>query len=100
MNEEEITPDTFPNGKVHVLDGLPAYLKDPENYQKVRKALLETLATTHSHGEMVEWAGCFQCQKKMQAHGEMVRKLGFLSPQQYRAWLKTHATIERRVKLR
>lgn len=86
--------------KVHVLAGLPQYLKDPEVYPKIQKALLETIATTHSHSDLLEWGGCVPCQIKMHNHGEMMRKLGFQSPQQYRAWCKVHEKIEKRVKLR
>lgn len=99
-----ITKDTFPEAskvmKVPVLAGLPEYLKDPANYKKVRKALLETLATTHSHGELIEWSTCVQCQLKMRDHADMVRKLGFTSPAQYYAWRKVSEKVEERVKLR
>ena len=104
MKEErklEITPDTFPNEKkVPVLAGLPEYLKDPASYKKVRKALLETLATTHSHSNILEWGNCFKCQRKIKDHAEMVRKLGFHSPAQYFAWRKVSEMVETRIKLR
>ena|SRR3990172_4435196 len=101
LKPEEITPETFPKAnKVSVLAGLPEYLKDRANYPKVQKALLETLATKHSHSEMIEWAGCVSCQRKMIYHAEMVRKLGFTSPAQYFAWKKVMQEIERRVPLR
>jgi len=101
LKPDEITPETFPKeDKVSVLAGLPLYLKDRANYPKIQKALLETLASTHSHSDIIEWAGCVPCQKKMHDHAEMVRKLGFLSPAQYFAWKKIHQEIERRVPLR
>lgn len=103
MNEQEITKDTFPTEqKVSVLAGLPEYLKDPANYPKIQKALLETIASKHSHGDIIEWGGCIECQRKMHDHGEMVRKLGFTSPAQYYAWKKVHQQIEEHqlVKLR
>lgn len=86
--------------KVHVLAGLPEYLKDPANYMKVKKALLETLASKHSHGEMSEWANCVQCQSKMHDHGMMMRSLGFTSAQQYMAWDKIHRKIEEYQKMK
>jgi hypothetical protein len=86
--------------KVHVLTGLPEYLKDPANFDKVQKALIETLASPHSHSDLLEWSNCVNCQRKMHAHGEMMRKLGFHSPQQYRAWVKVHSKIKERVRLR
>jgi hypothetical protein len=101
IEPSEITKDTFPHeNKVHVLFGLPEYLKDRENYPKIQKALLETLASKHSHGEMSEWYNCVSCQLKMHEHAEMIRGLGFSSPAQYRAWCKVHETIKKRVPLR
>lgn len=103
MNEEpEVTKDTFPKAteKVHVLAGLPEYLKDPANYRKVKKALYETLATTHSHSDILEWGTCVKCQIKLKDHADMVHKLGFKSPAQYLAWQKVHETLEKRVPLR
>lgn len=104
MKEEEtppITPETFPkSAPVPVLAGLPEYLKDPEVYPKIRKALIETLSSTHSHSDLLEWSACGKCQQKVHEHAEMVRKLGFLSPAQYRAWCRVHEKITERVKLR
>ena len=68
--------------------GMPAYLKDPANFNKIQKALLETLATKHSHGEMTEWNKCLGCQIKFRNHAQLMRKLGFKSGKQYREWKK------------
>ena|SRR3990167_668918 len=105
MNEplkpEDITPETFSKArKVHVLAGLPQWLKEPDSYPKVQKALYETIATTHSHSDILAWGSCVKCQIKLHAHGEMMRKLGFQTPAQYRAWVKVHKQIDERVKLR
>lgn len=90
----EITKDTFPKQQPrNVLAGLPEYLKDHENYKKVRKALYETIASTCDHGEVIEWAGCVKCQNKVRDHADMLRKLGFTSPAQYYAWRKVHERI-------
>ena len=71
-----------------IFNGLPVYLKDPKNYEKVQRALLDTLAGTHSHGELETWASCLHCQIKLKNHGEMMRKLGFKSARQFYAWSK------------
>lgn len=101
MNEEpKVTKETFPTYKPNpLLAGLPEYLKDPDNYPKVRKALLETLATTHSHSDILEWGSCVPCQRKLRDHAEMVRKFGFKSPAQYMEWQKVHETIKKRIAL-
>jgi len=102
MKPEDIKPDTFPNAskKVPILAELPAYLKDPANYKKIRLALLDTLATTHSHSDLLEWGACGQCQMKVRNHAEMIRKLGFTCPAQYYAWRKISEKVEERMKLR
>ena len=86
-------PDLAFNNKVPLTASLPAYLKDPANYKRVQKELLDAGATRHSHGEMVEWAGCVPCQRKLRDRVEMMKKLGFKSPAQYMAWYRTHEQI-------
>lgn len=86
--------------KVHVLAGLPQWLKEPESYPKVQRVLYETIATTHSHSNLLEWGSCVKCSIKLHEHGEMMRRLGFRSPAQYRAWVKVHKKIDARDKLR
>ena len=76
-----------------ITKSLPAYLKDPANYEKIQRALLETLASGHSHSEVIGWHKCRGCQKRVQDHREMMRKLGFISPAQYLAWKKTMEVI-------
>jgi hypothetical protein len=97
MNKKDITPNTFPNHKVSVLDGLPEYLKEPKNYNKIKKALLETLATKCSHAEVIEMAECVKCTEKMMERRTMIKKLGFKSMPQYMQWQRTHEEVKKRV---
>lgn len=91
---EKITPKTFPKYIPNLLlKDLPEFLKDPLNYNKIQKALLNTLAGQHSHSEMVTWANCINCQNKMRNHAELMRKFGFKTPQQYMAWKKIIASM-------
>ncbi len=61
----DIKPDTFPKYQPNrFLKDLPAYLKDPANYEKVNKLIIETLASKHSHGEVIDWAKCAACQRR------------------------------------
>src|SRR3990167_7862683 len=84
---EAPNPALFPKYTPNpIFNGLPVYLKDPKNYEKIQRALLDTLAGTHSHGEIETWANCLHCQIKLKNHGEMMRKLGFKSGKQYYAW--------------
>lgn len=82
-----------------VFDGMPAYLKEPKNYQKIQKMVLETLAGKCSHGEVVEWAACDKCQKRFAERGQIIKKLGFRSMAQYMAWQQVHQEIKTRMPL-
>ena len=96
----EITKETFPKHTQNpIFADLPEYLKDPANYKKVQKTVLEALASKHSHGEIMEWASCPACQRKFFERGEVIKKLGFSSPAQYMAWRLVHQEIKRTVPL-
>ena len=93
-----ITPDTFPKYTPNpLLADLPEHLKDPANYAKVQKALLETLATTHSHGELFDWFKCTPCMNKARDHKELMVKLGFKTPQHYKEWQRIHHIMRKQL---
>lgn len=75
---------------------LPLHLKDHANYEKIQKFILESFAGKHSHGEVLDWASCADCQKRFQNRGHVLRDLGFKNPAQYMAWKKIHEEIKRR----
>lgn len=86
--------------KVHpLLAMLPPHLKDPKNYEKVRKVIVEALAGSCSHAEMVEWASCSKCQTRFHNKREVLKGLGFKNPAQYMMWQKVHTEIRRRMPL-
>jgi hypothetical protein len=95
---KDIKPDTFVDhkkGRINpALAVLPPFLKDPDNYEKIQRALLDAGATKHSHGEVVDWAGCKECQGKQIDRLNMMKKLGFTSAAQYKAWQKIHEQIK------
>jgi hypothetical protein len=98
--ENTITRDTFEKPKPHpLIASLPDYLKDRANYEKIEKAILDAGATKHSHGEMVDWAGCKACQAKQIDRLRMMKKLGFKNAAQYMTWKKIHQEIKARVPL-
>lgn len=87
MEKGKITPQTFPKYTPNpIFAGLPAYLKDPKNYYKIQKLVIETLGGKHSHGEVMEWATCVDCQKRFKERGSVLKRLGFRNPRQYLAW--------------
>jgi hypothetical protein len=96
----DITPETFKPPKPHpLIASLPPHLKDPANYEKVQRVILEALASGHSHGEIVEWAACGACQQRFMERGDVLKKLGFSSAAQYLAWKKVHEEIKARYPL-
>lgn len=76
---------------------LPDYVKDPANYDKIRAALLECLASPHSHSDMEEWSKCVDCMVKVEEQKQMMKKFGFTTPSVYKKWQKTHETIKRKL---
>ena len=94
-------PDFNEPQKVNVLDGLPAYLKDPKHFERIQREIYDMFSgacTTHS--DVTEASVCVKCQKAYARRGDFMEKLGFKSPAQYRAWVKTHTYIRDRMKLR
>lgn len=87
-----ITPDTFPNQrKVHVLEGLPQWLKEPEAYKKVQKLLINYIrACKKTHSDLEGWSKCTTCQQARANRMEAIHRLGFSDLRQYAAWKKTH----------
>ena len=97
----DITPETSLDiPKTHpMVASMPQHLKDPKNYDKIRKAILDAGATKHSHGEMVDWAGCRECQWAEWNKKETMQRLGFTSGAVYLVWRKIHETIKDRFPL-
>ena len=101
MDEELVVPDFSQEKNANALDGLPVYLKDPQHFERIQREIYECLSgacTTHT--EVIEAAGCFKCQRAFKKRSDFIIGLGFKSPAQYMAWVKTHTYIRDRVKLR
>lgn len=81
-----------------LLSGLPAYLKNPKNYEKVYKAIYNAGVSSCDHSEVLEWAGCSKCQARQRDRLLMMRKLGFTSGKQYLAWDRVHQQIRSNLK--
>ncbi len=98
MNEEkklqEIAkelPKELP--RVSVFQGMPQYLKEPKNYEKVMKLLYEAGNSKCSHSDMFEYSACKKCEPARIRRAIVMRKLGFKGGQQYLAWRKTHENM-------
>lgn len=99
MNKSEIEiakslPRYLP--KNPLLRGLPQHLKEPENYEKIMKAIMDAGATRCSHAEMHEMANCLKCARAALNRSEMMRKLGFSNGKQYLEWRKVHEQIRKK----
>lgn len=92
MNKPKIDfkPKTHP-----LLASLPKYVKDPANFEKINKAIIETVQTTCAHADLDAYAKCAKCTEKMLARRALLKKYGFKNPAQYMAWRKTHEQIKR-----
>ena len=95
MNEKiELKPKLSP-----FLASLPEHLKNPANFEKIQRAILETFISTCNHTEVLEWASCEKCSEKMLHRRQLLRKLSFKHPSQYFAWRKIHEEIKKRYPL-
>lgn len=97
--KEEVPEIQFYSRTNSLLDSLPDFVKDPKNYDKIQRALLETLASKHSHSDLVKVAECKECSEKMLERRALMKKFGFKSAAQYMAWRKVHEEIKRRMPL-
>lgn len=82
-----------------ILAQFPPHLKDPANFEKIQRVVLEALAGNCSHEEMVEWAACSKCQRRFTIDRRNVMAgLGFASPTHYMIWKRIHTEIRQRVR--
>lgn len=85
----EINKDTFPKYKPNPLfKDLPQGLKDPQNYIKIEKAVMDTMICPTSHADLMEMTQCSTCTSNMRERRHLLKNLGFKSPRQYYAWKK------------
>ena len=95
-----ITPKTFPKYKgSSIFKGLSDYVKNPANFDRIQKSLIQTLATNCSHSEVSDYAKCKKCTQKMLERRKLLKKYGFKNPAQYMAWRKTHEYIKEKYPL-
>lgn len=81
--------------KVHpLLADLPEYTKNPGNYMKIQRMLLETLACGTTHSDLHETALCPKCTDNMKERRKLMKKFGFTSSAQYMAWRAVMHKIE------
>ena len=89
-----------------LLKGLPKHLKDPANYEKIKKAISDTMIVKDTklekacvHEDVHAMSLCPRCTKNMLARRVLLKRLGFKNPAQYRMWHKIHQEIRARYPL-
>ena len=79
--------------KESAFKGMPPYLKEPSNYEKVMKAIYEAGNSRCSHSEIFEYAFCKKCEESRQNRVIMMKRLGFRDGQQYLAWRRVQENL-------
>jgi len=75
--------------KLHpLLEILPLHLKDPKNYFRIKKEILDTVLTNCGHDSITKMAECKKCSENMMKRRLLLKRLGFKNPQQYHMWQK------------
>lgn len=77
------------------LASLPDFTRDPRNFYKIQKALLETLHCHTSHSDPAEVFKCKKCTENMMERRKLMEKFGFKSPDQYMEWRREHEAVKR-----
>ena len=89
----------LPRDFVNPLAALPAYVKDPDNYEKIQLALIETVRRCKkSHADPMEMSNCKTCTLGMLERSKLMQKFGFTSPALYMDWRKTHEYIRNKLR--
>ena len=99
---EQPKPNIANYSKTHpLIASLPKALKDPANYEKIKKAISDTMIVKDTklekacvHEDIASMSTCPRCTKNMLARRMLLKKLGFKNPAQYWAWQKVHEEIK------
>lgn len=86
-------PRTLSPKRESAFKGMPAYLKEPKNYEKVYKAIYEAGNSKCSHSDIYEYSSCKKCEQSRINRVKTMKGLGFKDGQQYLAWLRVHQNM-------
>ena len=76
-----------------LLKDLPGFLKDPDNFKRIRMEEYDILGSRCGHSDTQAWQGCLKCLERVREHKRFLKGLGFTSSAQYYEWRKTHEMI-------
>ncbi len=76
-----------------IFKGLIPRLKDPKNFVKIEKELVDILKSDHKHKTVKTYVACVECQNKLQLKQQRMKTMGFTSYGQYIEWRKVMTII-------
>lgn len=76
-----------------IFKGMSEYLKDPANFEKVEKKLIEILKSDHTHKTASSYVKCKECNLKRIERQNKMKQEGFKNIKQYLEWKKIHTII-------
>lgn len=105
--EHEVPKQPLPKYQLSpLIASMPEHLKDPANYERIKKAIADTMVFTDTklekvcaHENIEAMSKCPKCTKRMLERRLLLRKLGFKNPAQLRIWHKIHTEIQQRYPL-
>lgn len=86
-----------PTPYVDPLANLPEYVKHPKNYERIEKALLETLSCGKVHSDPLQMVDCMKCAENMRTRRELMKRFGFEDVKMYMSWRKRQQEIKNKL---
>lgn len=86
-----MTPDPknfSPYAPNPIFNGLPEYLKDPQYYEKIEMAMIETLSSKKTYSDLMKYIESPEGKKGLLERRALIKRLGFKSTEQYMSWRK------------
>lgn len=87
-------PKKSTNKLPKILEGIPEYLKNYDNFFEVERKINEHLLSSHKHKSPSSYVKCAECQEKRKKRTEELKNLGFKSFGQYLEWKKIMLIIK------
>lgn len=85
--------------KTDPLKNLPDWVKHPKNFEKIQRALLETLTCGKIHSDPAQQLHCSKCSENMLERRKLMKQFGFKDASMYMEWRKRHEDIKKMMPL-
>lgn len=83
-----------------IFKGLSPRLKNPDNFVKIEKELIDCLKSDHKHRIIKAYVSCAWCQKKLQLKQQRMLAMGFKDYGQYVEWRRVMQIIRSKANFR